>query len=102
MFSGLTSTDVTATFNAAANTDDFTSENMMLAETVSFLAGVKTATVTYTINSDVVCEELETFTLALTLGGTTASGNAAVLGSPIASTVYIVDCTGNFSLISCN
>ncbi|XP_072041704.1 FRAS1-related extracellular matrix protein 2-like [Amphiura filiformis] len=95
----LTSRDGTATFSDTAGTDDFTSTNMMEAETVTFAAGVKTATVTYSINRDTVIEDFETFTLLLELAGTTYTDYAAAVGSPSTSTVYIVDCTATINMM---
>ncbi|XP_072017220.1 uncharacterized protein [Amphiura filiformis] len=84
-----------ATFSTTDDTDDYTSETNTAAVTADFTPGETTATVTYTINKDALIEDLETFTLVLTLSGGTDTTFAAV-GSPSTATVYIIDCTSCF------
>ncbi len=90
----LTRNDVSAVYNT-----DYTSPSNSDTETLTFGAGDTSRTVTYGISSDTEFEDIESFTLTLSLSAATATFAAVV--SPSMSTIYIMDCTGTLQIPTC-
>ncbi len=72
---------------------DYSSPSNVVGVPVNFAVGDTVVTVSYAISTDTLIEDTETFTLDLTLAGTTSDSFATIL-SPSFTTVYIIDCTG--------
>ena len=72
---------------------DYYSPSDTNSEIVAFATGETTATSIYTLSMDAIIEDMETFTLSLTLSGTTDENQLAMVTSPNVVTVTIVDCT---------
>lgn len=98
----MTANDVTAEYGT---TDDFsTAATGGMAAEVDFADGDTAVNIVYDITEDAVVEGIESFTLTLTLRGTTATSDSAVIGAPYSvaadgmvtpgvATVFIIDCT---------
>lgn len=72
---------------------DYSSTNDETEE-VNFAKDDTTVTIRYTITKDTDIEDIETFTLTLSLTGATDTGGCAKIEPPGPSTVYILDRTG--------
>ena len=87
----MTANDGTAVYGM-----DFSSNRGRTAN-VNFNEGDTAVTTTYMIIADADVEDIESFTLRLTLRGTTAAGSIAgvysSIGSPSIVTVFIIDCS---------
>ena len=88
-------TALTATDGTAIYGTDYSSPSNRGAS-VTFGPGVTTVSVTYRVLLDSVPEDMESFTLALALTGTTDTDMFATITEPSSSTVYLTDCTGRF------
>lgn len=74
----------------------------MAAEAVTIAAGMSKIDVPYTILTDMLMEDIEDFTLTLTItgGGDTETAMNGLVINPSSSTVYIMDCTGRIVIFN--
>ena len=97
-FQALRANDGTAIYNV-----DVVSNQGRRNANVNFNEGDLAVTITYTITADALLEDIESFTLTLSLRGATATGSTAGvyagISLPSTATVFIIDCSCKYNNI---